>query len=204
VKQSLLAVDRNLVRESDKLILVFTPPFQQSEPNPGYIKAYPPGVRENGGQYTHAALWVALAFLRQGNGERAVELLKMLNPIELTQSPADLARYKCEPYAVAADVYSLEGHVGRGGWTWYTGSSSWMYRIWIEEVLGFKLRGNILSINPTIPAGWPGLSISYKYGGSTYRITVINPEHVGHGVAWVEIDGEKQEHSLSLMMTGTA
>jgi cyclic beta-1,2-glucan synthetase len=189
--RALEAVDRYLVREADKLILLFTPPFQNSEPSPGYIKAYPPGVRENGGQYTHAALWVALAYLRQGNGKRAVELLRMLNPIELTRSPADVARYKCEPYVLAADVYSLEGHVGRGGWTWYTGSSAWMYRVWIEEVLGFKLRGQTLSIDPTIPPEWPGFSLSYVHGNSTYRVAVSNPEHIGHGIASVSVDGER-------------
>jgi cyclic beta-1,2-glucan synthetase len=192
VKQALLAVDRHLVRDSDKLILLFTPPFQDFEPNPGYIKSYPPGVRENGGQYTHAALWVALAFLRQGDGKRAVELLRMLNPIELTRTREDVLKYQCEPYAPAADVYSLEGQVGRGGWTWYTGSNAWMYRIWIEEVLGFKLRGRTVYINPTIPADWPEFGLSYRYGKSIYRATVVNPDHVGHGVAWVELDGERQ------------
>ena len=190
IDRALNAVERHLVRETERLILLFTPPFQNAEPNPGYIKAYPPGVRENGGQYTHASLWVALAFARQGNGKRAVELLRMLNPIELTRSPAGVARYKGEPYAVAADVYSLEGHVGRGGWTWYTGSSAWMYRIWIEEVLGFKRRGKTLTINPTIPEEWPGFSLTYAYGNSSYRVTVVNPEHVGHGIAGVELDGE--------------
>jgi cyclic beta-1,2-glucan synthetase len=192
VNQALRAVDRQLIREHDKLILLFAPPFQDFEPNPGYIKSYPPGVRENGGQYTHAALWVAQAFARQGNGTRAVKLLRMLNPIELTQSPADVARYKCEPYALAADVYSLDGQVGRGGWTWYTGSSAWMYRIWIEEILGFQLRGKTLAINPTIPAEWPGFSLSYRFEDSLYRVTVFNPEHVGHGVTSVRLDGEQQ------------
>jgi cellobiose phosphorylase len=199
VKQALLAVERHLVRESERLVLLFTPPFEHFEPDPGYIRAYPPGIRENGGQYTHAALWVALAFLRLGNGKRAVELLRMLNPVEHTQSPSDVARYKCEPYALAADVYSLEGQVGRGGWSWYTGSSAWMYRIWIEEVLGFRLRGTILSVSPTIPSEWPGFSISYKHRNSLYRVTVVNPEHVGYGVAWIELDGERQPGNAILL-----
>ncbi len=203
IETALRSVDKHLVREADKLILLFSPPFQNAEPSPGYIRAYPPGVRENGGQYTHAALWVALSFLRQGNGERAVELLKMLNPIELSQSPDDVDRYKCEPYVLAADVYSLEGHVGRGGWTWYTGSSAWMYRIWIEEVLGFKLRGNVLIMDPTIPASWPGFSLTYVYGNSTYRITVANPEHIGRGISWSELDGEPlQGESIPLKNDG--
>jgi cyclic beta-1,2-glucan synthetase len=189
IDQSLRSVEKNLVRDGDKLVLLFAPPFRNSEPNPGYVAAYPPGVRENGGQYTHAALWVALAYLRRGNGNRAVELLQMLNPIELTRSPADVGRYRCEPYVLAGDVYSLEGNVGRGGWTWYTGSSSWMYRIWIEEVLGFKLRGNELTLNPTIPADWPGFRIMYRFGNSVYDIRVENPERSGHGVVQMELDG---------------
>lgn len=189
--QALQAVEEHLIRDIDRLILLFTPPFQNSEPNPGYVRAYPPGVRENGGQYTHAAIWVAMAFARQGNGKRAVELLRMLNPVELTRSPAGLARYKCEPYAIAGDVYSLEGHVGQGGWSWYTGSSAWMYRAWIEEVLGFKLRGNRLAVDPTIPAQWPGFSIFYRYGKSTYQINVDNPERTGRGIAWIELDGKR-------------
>jgi cellobiose phosphorylase len=127
----------------------------------------------------------------------------MLNPIELTSSAADVARYKCEPYVLAGDVYSLEGHIGQGGWTWYTGASAWMYRIWIEEVLGFKLRGNVLSIDPTIPADWPRYTLSYIYGKSFYQITVVNPTHVGHGVTLVEYDGEQQrDNSIPLQDDG--
>jgi cyclic beta-1,2-glucan synthetase len=200
LEAALRSVEQNLVRESDRLILLFTPPFQHSDPNPGYVRAYPPGVRENGGQYTHAALWVAMAFLRQGNGKRAVELLRMLNPIELTQTPADIDRYKCEPYVMAGDVYSLEGHVGRGGWTWYTGSSSWMYRVWIEEVLGLKRRGATLQIDPTIPMEWAGFRIEYKFGRSLYRIQVINPDHVGHGIARLELDGKAVDDFVVLLV----
>lgn len=199
ISRALRAVDRHLVRERDKLILLFTPAFREFEPSPGYIKSYPPGVRENGGQYTHAALWVPLAFARQGNGKRAVELLRMLNPIEHTQTAAGAACYKGEPYSLAADVYSLEGHVGQAGWTWYTGSSAWMYRIWIEEILGFKRRGLTLSVNPVIPAEWPGFNLTYKYGNSIYRVTVVNPEHVGQGVASVRLDGEPQETNRILL-----
>jgi cyclic beta-1,2-glucan synthetase len=188
---ALQAVEQHLVREEDKLILLFSPPFRRSEPSPGYIKTYPAGVRENGGQYTHAALWVALALLRQGKGGRAVSLLRMINPIERTRSSAEAFRYKCEPYVLAADVYCLEGQVGRAGWSWYTGASAWMYRIWVEEVLGFKLRGKILKIDPTIPAAWPGFRLSYKCGYSVYRITVENPGRAEHGIAWVEIDGKQ-------------
>ncbi|MGH2367239.1 MAG: GH36-type glycosyl hydrolase domain-containing protein, partial [Chloroflexota bacterium] len=146
--QGLRSADEHLVREEDGLILLFTPPFEHSAQNPGYIKGYPPGVRENGGQYTHGALWLAMAFARRGQGNRAVELLRLLNPVEHARTPEDVDRYKVEPYVVAADVYNLAGHVGRGGWTWYTGSSGWMYRVWLEEVLGFKLRGDRLTLDP--------------------------------------------------------
>ena len=136
--QAMRSVEEHLIRKKEKLVLLFTPPFDHSRPHPGYIMGYPPGVRENGGQYTHAALWVAMAFARMGDGERAVEVLQMLNPIEHARTPEDCAVYRTEPYAVAADVYSLESQPGRGGWTWYTGSAGWMYRVWLEEVLGLQ------------------------------------------------------------------
>jgi len=167
-------VDEYLVRRKEKLVLLFTPPFEHSQPHPGYIMGYPPGVRENGGQYTHGALWVAMAFARLGDGKRAVEILQMLNPIEHSRTPLDYAAYRTEPYAVAADVYSLESQMGRGGWTWYTGSAGWMYRVWLEEVLGFKLRGDRLSIEPVLPNNWPGYSLTFHYGSTEYRITVEN------------------------------
>jgi cyclic beta-1,2-glucan synthetase len=172
--RAMRSVDQHLVRRDEKLVLLLTPPFDQSQPHPGYIMGYPPGVRENGGQYTHAALWVAMAFARLGDGARAVEVLEMLNPIEHTRTPADCAIYRTEPYAVAADVYSLESQVGRGGWTWYTGSAGWMYRIWLEEVLGFQLRGDRLSIEPAIPDDWPGFALTFRYGRTQYRIEVTN------------------------------
>ena len=171
------SVEEHLIREKEKLVLLFTPPFDQSSPNPGYIMGYPPGVRENGGQYTHAALWVAMAFARMGDGDRAVEVLQMLNPIEHSRTPEDCAAYRTEPYAVAADVYSLQSQLGRGGWTWYTGSAGWMYRVWLEEVLGFKLRAGRLSIEPAIPEDWPGYSLTFRYGRTEYRIrwkTAVN------------------------------
>lgn len=203
--KALQAVEEHLIRDKDRLVLLFTPPFQRSERNPGYVQSYPPGVRENGGQYTHAAAWVAMALARQGNGKRAVEVLRMLNPIELTRSPSGILRYKCEPYVLAGDVYSLEGRVGQGGWTWYTGSSAWMYRVWLEEVLGFKLRGGTLMVDPVIPAQWPGFSIRYVYGNSVYRIEVDNPERTGRGVAWIELDGTRlQAGPIPLVDDGRA
>ena len=171
-RSAMEAADRNLVREEEKLVLLFTPPFDQSQPNPGYIMGYPPGVRENGGQYTHGSLWLAQAWARLGEGGNAVRLLNMMNPVELCRDPEAVQRYRGEPYVAPADVYSAPGKEGQCGWTWYTGSAGWMYRIWIEEVLGFQLRGTRLSIQPVIPAEWPGFEITYRYRSSTYRIVV--------------------------------
>jgi cyclic beta-1,2-glucan glucanotransferase len=172
--QAMRSVDEHLIRAKEKIVLLFTPPFDKSRPHPGYIMGYPPGVRENGGQYTHAALWVAMAFARMGEGERAVEVLQMLNPIEHVHTPQDYAVYRTEPYVVAADVYSLESQRGHGGWTWYTGSAGWMYRVWLEEVFGFKLRGNHLSIEPALPEDWPGYVLTFRFGRTEYRIEVQN------------------------------
>ncbi|MBX6771433.1 MAG: hypothetical protein IRY83_06890, partial [Chloroflexi bacterium] len=190
--RALQAVDEQLVREDERLILLFTPPFDCSARDPGYIKAYPPGVRENGGQYTHAAVWVALAHARRGDGDRAGHLLMMLNPIERARTPAEVERYKVEPYVVAADIYTLEGQIGRGGWTWYTGSSGWLYRVWIEEILGFRRQGDRLTVDPVIPSDWPGFSLWYRHGSTTYEIVVENPEHVSRGIRRVVLDGADQ------------
>jgi cellobiose phosphorylase len=172
--QAMRSVDEHLIRRKEKLVLLCTPPFDRSSPHPGYIMGYPPGVRENGGQYTHAAVWAAMAFARMGDGERAVEVLQMLNPIEHSRTPEDCVTYRTEPYVVAADIYSLENQMGRGGWTWYTGSAGWMYRVWLEEVLGFKLRGDRLSIEPCLPENWPGYVLTFRYGRTEYRIEVEN------------------------------
>ena len=150
---------------------------------------YPPGVRENGGQYTHAALWVAMAYARMGDGGRAVKVLQMINPIEHSRTEKDCAAYKTEPYVVAADVYSLEGQAGRGGWTWYTGSAGWMYRMWLEEVLGFKLRAGRLTMEPAIPADWPGFDLTFRYGRTSYRIEVKN-------------GGQRSEENIQLVDDG--
>src|SRR5690606_15479592 len=141
----------------------------------GYIKGYVPGVRENGAQYTHAALWAVLATALHGDGERAFELFQMLNPMTHACSPEGVNRYKVEPYVVAADVYTAAAHLGRGGWTWYTGSAAWMYRVALESILGFDKRGDTLRIDPRVPEGWPDYNIDYRYGRSTYAITVHNP-----------------------------
>jgi len=171
--QAMSAVSEQLVHRGDQLIKLFVPPFDQDGAlDPGYIKGYLPGVRENGGQYTHAAIWTLMAFAKLGDGDRAAELFSLLNPIHHTLNRADLQRYKVEPYVIAADVYGHAPHVGRGGWTWYTGSASWMYRAAVETILGFELRGDRLRINPKIPSSWPGFELSYRRETTKYQIRV--------------------------------
>jgi cyclic beta-1,2-glucan synthetase len=188
--RAMSAVNMQLVSRSDGLVKLFTPPFDRSPKDPGYIKAYPPGLRENGGQYTHAAMWTTLAFALLGDGDRAGELFSLLNPINHASTRAGIHRYKVEPYVVCADVYSAPGHVGRGGWTWYTGSAGWMYRTAAEALLGIQLRGSTLIVDPCIPRAWTGFEFTYKYGSSRYRITVKNPHGVNRGVAQASLDGK--------------
>jgi cyclic beta-1,2-glucan synthetase len=183
------AVRTLLIRRPAKVILLLTPPFDRSARDPGYIKGYVPGVRENGGQYTHAAIWTAMAIAKLGNGDEAVELFHMLNPINHARSPQEVERYKVEPYVVAADVYAHPLHVGRGGWTWYTGSAGWLYRLGLESILGLTRRGATFVIDPCIPASWPGYSIAWRHGGTRYEITVENPDRRCRGVEWVALDG---------------
>ncbi len=179
----------HLVRPEDGIVLLLTPPFDRTTPSPGYIQGYVPGVRENGGQYTHAALWSVLAFAMLGDGDRAMELLSMLNPMNHTRTLDDVRRYRAEPYVVAADVYSQAPHAGRGGWTWYTGAAGWMYRIGIEAILGVSLHNGAVRINPCIPRSWPGYEVSCRTAGAEYRITVENPDSLGRGVKHLEVDG---------------
>ena len=179
-----------LVRRGDGLALLFAPPFDRTPLDPGYIKGYPPGIRENGGQYTHAATWSAIAFAALGDGDKSAELFSLLNPINHTSTRADVQRYKVEPYVVAADVYSVAPHVGRGGWTWYTGSAGWLYRAGIEAILGFRLQGAFLCLAPCIPKAWPRFEIVFKYRSARYEIAVENPEGVSRGVARAELDGK--------------
>jgi cyclic beta-1,2-glucan synthetase len=171
-RQAMESANHFLVDSRNHLVRLFTPPFDHSTPHPGYIMGYPPGLRDNGGQYTHGSLWMALGWARMGNGDRAAGLLTMMSPIERTRTPGDVVRYCGEPYVVSADVSTTAGRAGRSGWTWYTGSAAWMYRIWVEEVLGFKLRADTLTLEPVLPADWPGFELRYQYHSSTYQIKV--------------------------------
>jgi cyclic beta-1,2-glucan synthetase len=186
---AMAAVDEYLIRRDDGMVLLFTPPFDRTTADPGYIKGYPPGIRENGGQYTHAAIWSALAFAELGDGDRAGELFSLLNPINHSSTRASMYRYKVEPYVACADVYAEPDHVGRGGWTWYTGSAGWMYRLGLEWILGFRMRGSMLSIDPCVPMSWRDFEIRFRYRSASYEISVENPRGVSRGVTLLELDG---------------
>ncbi len=185
------AVDRRLVRREHALIQLLDPPFDKSELNPGYIKGYVPGVRENGGQYTHAAIWAAMAFAALGDGRRAWELTAMINPVSHAQSPPGVATYKVEPYVIAADVYALPPHTGRGGWTWYTGSAGWMYRLIVESLLGLGLEGETLRLAPCLPGDWQAFKLHYRYRETVYHIAVSRMRP-GDGDSGVTVDGVRQ------------
>lgn len=189
-KIAMQSVENKLVRDDARLIELLTPPFNTSPHDPGYIKGYLPGVRENGAQYTHAATWAVWATVLEGRGTRAFELFQMLNPLTHSVTADDVERYKVEPYVIVADNYTADEHVGRGGWTWYTGSASWMYRLGLEAILGFTKTGDTLTMKPCIPAAWDGFAITYRYDSTTYVIQVRNPSHVEHGVKSVAVDGK--------------
>ncbi|MCD6526728.1 MAG: glycosyl transferase [Desulfuromonas sp.] len=190
-EQALDAAWNHLVREAEGVILLFTPPFDKSTPSPGYIKGYPPGVRENGGQYTHAALWLAMAMAQKGDGNRAVRMLQTMTPIHHANDREEAERYRLEPYVIAADVYRLPGKIGMGGWSWYTGSAAWMYRAWIEEVLGLKRFPSHLQIDPVIPNDWSSFSVTYHHGETVYDMKIDNPSGVQHGIAWIKMNGQE-------------
>ena len=187
--RAMKSVDRLLVRRADHLIQLFTPPFDKTIRNPGYIKGYPPGVRENGGQYTHAAVWVAWAFAMLGQGDHAGALFRLLNPIHHADTPYKVDLYKAEPYSIAADIYSQPPNTGSGGWTWYTGSAAWMYRLGIEAILGITRVGNTLKINPCIPNTWPGFQLTYRFGRTPYLIHVENPDGIERGIRKITMNG---------------
>jgi len=217
-EQALTAIasaERELVRGEDGIALLFTPPFDTDTPlEPGYIKGYPPGIRENGGQYTHGAIWLVWALARLGEGDRAMRLFSMLNPISHATNQSAAERYKVEPYVVAADIYAAPGHVGRGGWTWYTGSAGWLYRCGIEALLGLRKRGDTLEIHPAIPADWPGFEVRYVHGSAVYNISVRNlpedsprPQVIidgkpmgGQTVAFTLVD-DGREHAVAISIT---
>ncbi|OZY86500.1 cyclic beta 1-2 glucan synthetase [Cellvibrio mixtus] len=172
-RQAMASLDKHLVRRDQGIIQLLDPPFDKSAMNPGYIKGYVPGVRENGGQYTHAAIWATMAFAELGDSQRAWELFNIINPVNHGNSAAAVALYKAEPYVVAADVYAIAPHTGRGGWSWYTGSAGWLYRLMVESLLGITRQGNELHIKPCLPKDWPGYAVDYRFGNTLYRIEVI-------------------------------
>jgi cyclic beta-1,2-glucan synthetase len=203
--EAMASLERRLVRSDVRILPLLTPPFDKTPKDPGYIKGYLPGVRENGAQYTHAALWAVLATALQGDGDRAFELFQMINPLTRTRSPEEVAIYQVEPYVVAADVYTAAGHVGRGGWTWYTGSASWMYRVGLEAVLGFVKRGDRLTFDPRVPGSWPSFAITYRYGNSRYEIVVERPHAARAGHQVVTLDGTTLEtEAVPLVDDGAA
>ena len=203
------AVDKHLVRRADGLIQLLNPPFDKSDLDPGYIKGYVPGVRENGGQYTHAAIWTVMAFAALGDNRRAWELLAMINPVSHASTPEAIATYKVEPYVVAADVYALSPHIGRGGWTWYTGSAGWMYRLIVESLLGLKLEVDKLYFAPCLPAHWKQFKLHYRYRETVYHIvvrqmpapaggTVVTVDGVNRNDNAIPLVDDHQEHTVEL------
>ena len=188
-RRAMASMSRELISPETGLALLFAPPFDQTPLDPGYIKGYPPGIRENGGQYTHAALWSVIALTKLGEGTQAGALLAMLNPINHGLTSAEIYRYKVEPYVVAADIYSRPPNVGRGGWTWYTGAAGWMQRAGVEYLLGVQIRDDFIEINPCVPSHWPGFEINLRHAGCRYAISVANPYSVTGGIMAAEVDG---------------
>ncbi len=189
-RQALSSLDDMLIKREERLMLLLTPPFDRTLRDPGYIKGYVPGIRENGGQYTHAALWAIWAFAKYGDGDRAFEFFQLINPIYHADTREKTRRYQVEPYVVAADVYSNPDHLGRGGWTWYTGSGGWMYRIGAEAILGLQREGSSLRIEPCIPKDWKEFDMRYRFGESNYQIHVDNSAGVNRGVIELTLDAQ--------------
>jgi cellobiose phosphorylase len=185
-------MQRLLIRE-ERILLLLTPPFDKSSRDPGYIKGYIPGIRENGGQYTHAAQWAVWALAMLGRTEEAEEMFRFLNPIYHGMNPE---KYIVEPYVIAADVYSNPLHMGRGGWTWYTGSAAWFYRLGLEGILGVLREGTNLRLDPRIPPSWPGFQIHYRWGQSLYHIRVENSEGVAQGVRECTLDSKEVSNGV--------
>ncbi|TVP42457.1 MAG: glycosyl transferase, partial [Halomonas sp.] len=204
------SLEHNLIRHNQQLALLFWPPFDQPERDPGYIGGYPPGMRENGGQYSHASMWAILAFAKLGEGGKAHKLFSLLNPINHARTAAEAARYHVEPYVVAADVYSVAPHTGRGGWTWYTGSAGWMYRAGVEGILGIRREGKWLVIAPCLPHHWPGFSATLNIAATHYAVNVIMTDSAPkteldgititclHGAIRIPLDGK--QHQLEVYL----
>jgi cellobiose phosphorylase len=190
-RQAMQAVEERLVRSEAKLIQLLDPPFDRSVPSPGYIQGYVPGIRENGGQYTHAAIWVVMARALLGDNDRAWELFALLNPINHGSTPAQISTYKVEPYVIAADVYAVAPHTGRGGWTWYTGSAGWMYRLLSETLLGLRLDGNRLRLTPRLPKHWPTCKIDYRFRQTSYHITISRSPDGFPDFGQIYLDGKE-------------
>ncbi len=188
-RRAMEAVDKYLVRTEDGLMTLFAPPFVAPQHDPGYIKGYPAGIRENGGQYTHGVIWTIAAFAMLGNGDRAGELFSMLNPINHARSRTAANRYRVEPYVACGDVYSMAPNVGRGGWTWYSGSAAWMYRVAIEYILGIRLEGETLRVEPVIPRSWPRFEAVVRHGDAVYEVLVENPDNCCSGIVSQTLDG---------------
>ena len=199
---SMESLENHLVDKENGIIKLLDPPFENGKLQPGYIKAYLPGVRENGGQYTHAAIWVIIAEAMLGFGDKATELYRMINPIEHSRTKEAAKKYKVEPFVIPADVYGAGNLAGRGGWTWYTGSSSWFYIAGIEYILGIKIRDKMLSFEPCIPKSWKEYTVRYKFGESIYNIKVLNPNGKNCGVTNVLIDGSEVKNSIRLDGSG--
>ena len=210
-RMAMRTVDQHLVHRDWRLIQLLDPPFDKSDLNPGYIKGYLPGVRENGGQYTHAAIWAAMALAQLGDSQRAWELFSLINPVNHAASAETIATYKVEPYVVAADVYALSPHIGRGGWTWYTGSAGWMYRLIVESLLGLRLDVDKLHIAPCLPDHWKEFKVHYRYRETVYHVAIVRGA-AGQGETSVTVDGvkrqgnviqlvdDRQEHSVELRL----
>lgn len=199
------AVEKHLILEHLGLALLFTPPFDKTTLNPGYIKGYPPGLRENGGQYTHAAMWLILAQTKLGEGRKATDLFAMLNPINHASDLQKSETYRVEPYSVAADIYSVEPYVGRGGWTWYTGAAGWMYQAGIEGILGIRREGRTLFIQPCIPDNWSGFSASIELQESHIKLEVDNLVPLSKNQLQAELDGTPlvvDEKTVSIVLIG--
>jgi cellobiose phosphorylase len=209
------ALDQRLVRRDSGLIQLLDPPFDTSALNPGYIKGYVPGVRENGGQYTHAAVWAAMAFAELGDARRAWELATLINPLNHSQTAEAVAAYKVEPYVIAADVYAVPPHTGRGGWTWYTGAAGWYYRLILESLLGVRRQASRLHIAPCMPDGWDSYSLSYRFGDTLYRISVMRDRTEGGadgfrstldgtdvGDAGIPLIDDRREHLVHVTVAG--